>query len=102
MGSSGANGLISSKVILLFSLQYGFNRISQVCETHIAGFNFMVLNNAFLIHHGFKVKESFHSAKDEEMHETETFLEHLKRSSRLNIHGQQDTVELRKNGYCIF
>lgn len=29
------------------------------------------------------------------MHETETFLEHLKRSSRLNIHGQQDTVELR-------
>ena len=26
----------------------------------------MVLNNAFLIHHGFKVKESFHSAKDEE------------------------------------
>ena len=66
MGSSGANGLISSKSILLFSLQYGFNRISQVCETHIAGFNFMVLNNAFLIHHGFKVKESFHSAKDEE------------------------------------
>ena len=65
-GSSGANGLIISKIILLFSLQYGFNRISQVCETHIAGFNFMVLNNAFLIHHGFKVKESFHSAKDEE------------------------------------
>ena len=29
------------------------------------------------------------------MHETETFLEHLKRSSRLNIHSQQDTVELR-------
>lgn len=46
--------------------QYGFNRISQVCETHIAGFNFVVLNNAFLIHHGFKEKESFHSAKDEE------------------------------------
>ncbi|XP_068707902.1 beta-1,4-glucuronyltransferase 1-like isoform X1 [Montipora foliosa] len=46
--------------------QYGFNRISQVCETHIAGYDFAVLNNAFLIHHGFKIKEGFHSSKDEE------------------------------------
>lgn len=54
--------------------QYGFNRISQVCETHIAGFNFVVLNNGFLVHHGFKVKEGFHSAKDEEnAHNREIF-----------------------------
>lgn len=46
--------------------QYGFNRISQVCETHTAGYDFVVLNSAFLIHHGFKTRDGFHSAKDEE------------------------------------
>ncbi|XP_031572313.1 beta-1,4-glucuronyltransferase 1-like [Actinia tenebrosa] len=44
--------------------KYGFNRISQVCETHIAGYDFAVLDNAFLVHHGFKNK--FHKKKDEE------------------------------------
>ncbi|KAK9512533.1 hypothetical protein O3M35_000935 [Rhynocoris fuscipes] len=40
--------------------QYGFNRISQVCELHVAGYTFFILNNAFLIHKGFKTLDSFH------------------------------------------
>ncbi|XP_046382479.1 beta-1,4-glucuronyltransferase 1-like [Ischnura elegans] len=44
--------------------QYGFNRISQVCELHIAGYKFSVLNNAFLVHQGLKTPDSFHPEKD--------------------------------------
>ncbi|KAE8740679.1 hypothetical protein FOCC_FOCC013827 [Frankliniella occidentalis] len=47
--------------------QYGFNRISQVCELHVAGYKFTVLNKAFLMHKGFKRKESFHPQKEEEL-----------------------------------
>lgn len=46
--------------------QYGFNRISQVCELHVAGFRFLVLDSAFVIHEGFKTVDSFHSTKDAE------------------------------------
>ncbi|CAG5121419.1 unnamed protein product [Candidula unifasciata] len=46
--------------------QYGYNRISQVCEMHIAGFKFHVLNNAFIVHKGFKVKDGFHGSKGAE------------------------------------
>ncbi|XP_033105009.1 beta-1,4-glucuronyltransferase 1-like isoform X2 [Anneissia japonica] len=46
--------------------QYGFNRISQVCELHVAGFKFSVLDNAFILHLGYKTKTGFHSSKDEE------------------------------------
>lgn len=46
--------------------QYGFNRISQVCELHIAGYKFSVLNNGFLIHLGLKTMDSFHKKKDED------------------------------------
>lgn len=46
--------------------QYGFNRISQVCETHYSGKDFFVLDNAFLVHRGFKEKEAFHQSKDAE------------------------------------
>lgn len=44
--------------------QYGFNRISQVCELHIAGYKFSVLNNAFVVHLGFKTPTSFHVDKE--------------------------------------
>ncbi|KAK3908085.1 Beta-1,4-glucuronyltransferase 1 [Frankliniella fusca] len=47
--------------------QYGFNRISQVCELHVAGYKFTVLNKAFLLHKGFKRKESFHPQKEQEL-----------------------------------
>ncbi|MBN3286378.1 B4GA1 glucuronyltransferase, partial [Polyodon spathula] len=46
--------------------QYGFNRISQACELHIAGYSFSVLSNAFLVHRGFKVSREFHARKDQE------------------------------------
>ncbi|XP_022083043.1 beta-1,4-glucuronyltransferase 1-like [Acanthaster planci] len=43
--------------------QYGFNRISQVCEMHVAGYNFAVLDTAFLVHKGFKEKSAYHAHK---------------------------------------
>ncbi|KAJ7307458.1 hypothetical protein JRQ81_009478 [Phrynocephalus forsythii] len=46
--------------------QYGFNRISQACELHVAGYRFSVLSNAFLVHKGFKVASEFHAQKDAE------------------------------------
>ncbi|KAL1138533.1 hypothetical protein AAG570_008596, partial [Ranatra chinensis] len=46
--------------------QYGFNRISQVCELHVAGYTFSVLNNAFLVHRGFKTTTSFHPDKEKD------------------------------------
>ncbi|OWF38630.1 beta-1,4-glucuronyltransferase 1-like [Mizuhopecten yessoensis] len=47
--------------------QYGFNRISQVCEMHIAGYRFDILNKAFLVHKGFKFAGKFHKSKEEEL-----------------------------------
>ncbi|XP_068611701.1 beta-1,4-glucuronyltransferase 1 [Brachionichthys hirsutus] len=46
--------------------QYGFNRISQACELHVAGYQFPVLSSAFVVHRGFKIKGEFHARKDEE------------------------------------
>ncbi|KAG7280391.1 hypothetical protein CRUP_035833 [Coryphaenoides rupestris] len=46
--------------------QYGFNRISQACELHVAGYRFSVLTSAFVVHRGFKVQGEFHGRKDEE------------------------------------
>uniref|UniRef100_W5M0K2 Beta-1,4-glucuronyltransferase 1 n=2 Tax=Lepisosteus oculatus TaxID=7918 RepID=W5M0K2_LEPOC len=46
--------------------QYGFNRISQACELHVAGYRFSVLSSAFLVHRGFKVAGEFHAQKEEE------------------------------------
>ncbi|CAL8242048.1 unnamed protein product [Merluccius merluccius] len=46
--------------------QYGFNRISQACELHVAGYRFSVLTSAFVVHQGFKVQGEFHARKDEE------------------------------------
>lgn len=69
--------------------QYGFNRISQVsektlrtlqlnsslvysspgqvCELNMARYRFAVLNNAFLVHDGFKQTNTFHATKDAEL-----------------------------------
>ncbi|XP_076018539.1 beta-1,4-glucuronyltransferase 1 [Genypterus blacodes] len=46
--------------------QYGFNRISQACELHVAAYRFSVLSSAFVVHRGFKIQGEFHSRKDEE------------------------------------
>lgn len=58
--------------------QYGFNRISQVCELHIAGYKFLVLNNLFLIHRGLKELGSFHSSKHEEQERNRILFRHFK------------------------
>ena len=39
--------------------QFGYNRISQLCESHLAGFQLVVLPWGFLTHNGFK--ESLHA-----------------------------------------
>ncbi|KAK3092694.1 hypothetical protein FSP39_005933 [Pinctada imbricata] len=60
---------IASRDVPLFDerfKQYGFNRISQACELHVAGYKFAVLNNAFLLHKGFKQPHKFHETKEEE------------------------------------
>ena len=46
--------------------QYGFNRISQVCEMHIAGFNWQVLRSAFLMHRGLKISGGTHESEEAE------------------------------------
>ncbi|NWZ38971.1 B4GA1 glucuronyltransferase, partial [Brachypodius atriceps] len=48
-------------------LQYGFNRISQACELHVAGFRFAVLDGAFVTHSGFKEPGGFHGSREAEL-----------------------------------
>lgn len=62
--------------------QYGYNRISQVCEMNIAGYNFGVLNNAFLIHKGFKYRDSFHKNKEIENNRNRDLFQQFKRELR--------------------
>ncbi|KAL8590085.1 hypothetical protein ACOMHN_034316 [Nucella lapillus] len=48
------------------SLEGGRAARNPVCEMHVAGFTFAVLDNAFLIHKGFKTHTGFHPTKEEE------------------------------------
>ncbi|NWW97867.1 B4GA1 glucuronyltransferase, partial [Caloenas nicobarica] len=48
-------------------VQYGFNRISQACELHVAGFRFAVLDGAFVVHRGFKEHGGFHGGREDEL-----------------------------------
>ncbi|RLV82914.1 hypothetical protein DV515_00016513, partial [Chloebia gouldiae] len=48
-------------------LQYGFNRISQACELHVAGFRFAVLDGAFVTHRGLKEPGRFHRSREAEL-----------------------------------
>ena len=61
----------------------GFNRISQVCEMHIAGYAFRVLTGAFAVHDGIKEPTGFHAAKEAEQNANRLlfrkFKEELKR-----------------------
>lgn len=38
----------------------------QACELHVAGYEFWVLNEAFVVHKGFKLPSDFHPQKDAE------------------------------------
>lgn len=58
--------LRATHLIAHLPLQDGFNRISQVCETHVAGGRFVVMRDAYLVHDGFKVNGRFHASKERE------------------------------------
>lgn len=44
--------------------QYGYDRISQICELYMAGYRFFVLNNLFTVHQGYKRLGGFHMEKN--------------------------------------
>lgn len=49
---------ISDNGVPLFDERFRYNsvsRTSQLCELHVAGYKFAVLNNAFLVHRGYAV-----------------------------------------------
>eukprot|EP00051_Salpingoeca_urceolata_P020889 m.319244 g.319244 ORF g.319244 m.319244 type:complete len:463 (+) comp19702_c0_seq13:292-1680(+) len=69
--------------------QYGFNRISQICEMHIAGFEFRVLSNAFVMHDGFKVKDGFHATKQAELDRNRILFRQFKRELKEKYPGVQ-------------
>ncbi|XP_067949367.1 beta-1,4-glucuronyltransferase 1-like isoform X2 [Watersipora subatra] len=47
--------------------QFGYNRMSLICELYMSGATFHVLDRMFLIHDGLKVEEGFHAEKDKEL-----------------------------------
>ncbi|XP_048375573.1 beta-1,4-glucuronyltransferase 1 [Sphaerodactylus townsendi] len=63
--------------------QYGFNRISQACELHVAGYRFLVLSNAFLVHKGFKVASEFHAQKDAENQRNKVLFRQFKQELKI-------------------
>jgi len=80
---------ISSRNVPLFDerfKQYGFDRIEQICELHIAGYKFPVLNNAFLVHDGWKIK-----------HEDDRKTETLQNLILFNFHFQQTLLKMYPN-----
>ena len=50
----------------------------QVCELHVAGYKFSVLDNAFLVHKGFKSTDSFHAGKDLEQEQNRLLFRQFK------------------------
>ena len=58
--------------------QYGFNRISQVCHMHMAGFDFVVLRGSFLVHQTQKRVGEFHGSKAEEQDRNRLIFRKLK------------------------
>ena len=67
--------------------QYGFNRIQQVCESHVAGFEFRILNDPFLIHVGFKEKNHFHADKREENDKNRLLFRKFKQELKMKYPG---------------
>ena len=45
---------------------------------HVAGYDFAVLNNAFLVHKGFKTQTGFHATKDDEQNRNRLLFRKLK------------------------
>ena len=49
----------------------GMNRLSQIYEQYMVGFDFAVLDKLFLIHCGFKIADDFDSKKRIELAENQ-------------------------------
>lgn len=48
--------------------QFGYNRMSLICELYLSGTKFQVFDRMFLVHDGFKEEVGFHAEKDRELH----------------------------------
>ncbi|NXQ26274.1 B4GA1 glucuronyltransferase, partial [Alaudala cheleensis] len=68
-------------------LQYGFNRISQACELHVAGFRFAVLDGAFVTHSGFKEPGGFHQGREAELGSNRRLFRRFRQELRLRYPG---------------
>jgi len=66
--------------------QYGFDRIEQICELHVAGYKFSVLNNAFLVHDGWK-----------EAHASDRMKETFRNWVLFHFHFQQTLLKMYPN-----
>ncbi|XP_063038754.1 beta-1,4-glucuronyltransferase 1 [Melospiza melodia melodia] len=64
-------------------LQYGFNRISQACELHVAGFRFAVLDGAWVTHRGWKEPGGFHAGREAELGRNRQRFREFKRGLKL-------------------
>ncbi|XP_064359941.1 beta-1,4-glucuronyltransferase 1 [Dromaius novaehollandiae] len=62
--------------------QYGFNRISQACELHVAGFSFAVLDGAFVVHRGVKAPGGFHGGREAELRRNRRLFRRFKEELR--------------------
>eukprot|EP00038_Savillea_parva_P014491 m.216166 g.216166 ORF g.216166 m.216166 type:complete len:524 (-) comp28193_c0_seq1:181-1752(-) len=77
-------------------VQYGFNRISQLCTMWMAGFDFSVVRAAFVMHSGWKRPEKFHPRKQAEQDANRLKYRALKEElkarypgpRRCNVHGR--------------
>lgn len=50
----------------------------QVCELHVAGYRFVVLDSAFVVHEGFKTSSGFHRSKDMEQEKNRVLFRQFK------------------------
>lgn len=69
--------------------QYGFNRISQICSTWMAGFDFHVVRMGFVLHIGWKTNEHFHAKKQAEQSANRLVYRKLKEELKLQYPGSR-------------
>ena len=68
---------------------YGFNRISQVCEMHMAGFDWRVLRSGYVVHHGFKRPGAFHPTKEQEQERNRMLFRRFKEELKQRYPGRR-------------
>lgn len=56
----------------------------QSCELHTAGFQFLVLDNAFIVHRGFKTVKDFHETKELEQNQNRLLFRKFKQELKVN------------------